>query len=120
MRNCLKKSINKCSEKIDLDITVKFKSSCFFQFFLMKNIDKSQEFKSHVFEDTNFKKFVEELDYYSGLKMDDLEFAVGKMNESYEALINRIVSLKYSFDDPFETNHTLVDRLDSNTIKIFN
>lgn len=55
-----------------------------------------------------------------GHRSDDLEFAVGKMNESYEALINRIVSLKYSFDDPFETNHTLVDRLDSNIIKIFN
>lgn len=108
-------------EKIGTETYVKFKFSCFFQFFLMKNIDKNSAFKSHVFQELNFLNFVEELDYYSGLKIDDielLEFVIEKMEDSYTDIIKAIENLSYSFDNPFETNNTLIERLESSSIEV--
>ncbi|MED0993656.1 metallophosphoesterase [Bacillus nitratireducens] len=107
-------------DKEGIDRKVRFKFSCFFQFFLMKNIDKDQEFKEHVLSEDNYLLFMNELDYYSGLKQDDaklLELVVNRMYSEYEGIIDKIEKLQYNYDNVFETLSTIVDRLSAEDIK---
>ncbi|WJE54850.1 metallophosphoesterase [Bacillus cereus] len=107
-------------DKEGIDRKVRFKFSCFFQFFLMKNIDKDQEFKEYVLSEDNYLLFINELDYYSGLKQDDaklLELVVNRMYSEYEGIIEKIEKLQYNYDNVFETLSTIVDRLSAEDIK---
>jgi predicted MPP superfamily phosphohydrolase len=107
-------------EKSGAERLVRFKFSCFFQFYLMKNLDRNKEFKAYVFSEANYLLFMNELDYYSGLKQDDselLNMVTKRMYDEYTSLIRKISEVQYHFDNPFETLKTIVDRLDSNDIK---
>ncbi|MGE6614239.1 metallophosphoesterase [Peribacillus sp. NPDC076916] len=107
-------------DKSGIERIVRFKFSCFFQFFLMKNIDRDQEFKEYVLSDENYLLFMNELDYYSGLKQDDaklLELVVNRMYTEYEEIIEKIEKLQYNYDNNFETLNTIVDRLSTDDIK---
>lgn len=101
-------------EKEGLDRFVKFKFACFFQFYLMKNIDKDKEFKAHVLSEEHFLHFIDELDYYSGLNIDDvelLELTVDRMFSEYSTFLSKIESIQYTYDNHFETLNTLIDQL---------
>lgn len=101
-------------EKEGLERYIRFKFTCFFQFFLMKNIDKNLDFKQHVLSEDHFLHFVDELDYYSGLQMDDVELlilTVNRMYDEYKSLLSKIEGLQYSYDINFETLSTIVGRL---------
>ncbi|PFM97122.1 STAND family AAA ATPase [Bacillus cereus] len=107
-------------DKEGIERTVRFKFSCFFQFFLMKNIDKDKKFKEYVLSDDNYLLFMNELDYYSGLKQDDdklLELVVNRMYSEYKDIIEKIEQLQYNYDNVFETLSTIVDRLSADDIK---
>lgn len=108
-------------EKEGLERYVRFKFNCFFQFFLMKNIDINKEFKSHVLSEEYYLHFVDELDYYSGLKIDDvelLELTVNRMHDEYYIFLSKVEDMQYSYDNPFETLSTIVDRLSHSDIEI--
>ncbi|WP_282156340.1 metallophosphoesterase [Cytobacillus gottheilii] len=93
---------------------VRFKLTCFFQFFLMKNILNNPDFKEEVLLKENYLHFIDELDYYSGLKMDDtelLELVVERMDDEYSLLMGKIENIQYSYDNQFETLKTIVYRL---------
>lgn len=107
-------------EKEGIERYVKFKFTCFFQFFLMKNIDINSEFKQHVLSEEYFLHFVDELDYYSGLKIDDVELlklTMNRMYEEYGYFLSKIESTKYSYDNNFETLSTIVDRLSQSDLE---
>ncbi len=68
---------------------VTFRYDAFFTFFLSLNIDKNPEFKSEVFSDAKFLSFIDELDYLTGRKRDDIDtlrFAIKKLEEAYEEI----------------------------------
>ncbi|WP_338357318.1 metallophosphoesterase [Yeosuana marina] len=46
---------------------VRFRFSCFFEFFLMKQMEKDSEFKEEVLDENNFLNFSNEIDYFSGI-----------------------------------------------------
>jgi len=101
-------------EKEGINKFIRFKFTCFFQYFLMKNIDINSEFKDHVLSEENFLHFVDELDYYSGLKVDDaelLQLTVDRMFKEYNVLLSKIEETQYTYDNPFETLSTIVDRI---------
>ncbi len=103
-------------EKIDTIKYVRFKFACFFQFYLMKNIDKIPEFKEYILSDDNYLRFVDELDYYSGLKMDDtytLEIILKGMNDAFERVNKNFRGFPFDFDMFFETVHTIVSKIDN-------
>lgn len=107
-------------EKEALNRFVKFKFACFFQFFLMRNMDKDTDFKKHVLSEEHFLHFVDELDYYSGLNIDDaglLELTVDRMYSEYSGFLSKIESTQYTYDNHFETLKTLVDHLDHSDIE---
>ena len=50
---------------------VKFRYSCFFQFFLAKRMIHNDEFKDYVLSEEQYHNFVSEIDYYTGLVRSD-------------------------------------------------
>lgn len=107
-------------EKEGMDRFVKFKFACFFQFFLMKNIDKDKAFKEHVLSEENYLHFVDELDYYSGLNIDDvdlLKLTVDRMFSEYSDFLTKIESIQHTYDNPFETLNTLTKQLTPSDIE---
>lgn len=106
-------------EKQGLNRIVKFKFACFFQFFLMKNIDRDEDFKRHVLSEEHFLHFVNELDYYSGLHIDDaelLKLTVDRMHEEFKPFLSKIESIQYTYDNQFETLNTLIEHLSHSDI----
>ncbi|MFK3939776.1 metallophosphoesterase [Alkalihalobacillus sp. NPDC078783] len=90
---------------------VRFKFTCFFRFFLMKNIDINSEFHDRVMSEEEFLYFIDELDYYSGLKTDAaqlLEKTVSRMHKEYENVLELIEEEQYSYDNIFESLSTIV------------
>ncbi|MGH0973251.1 metallophosphoesterase [Bacillus paranthracis] len=97
---------------------VRFKFSCFFQFYLMKSIDSNQEFKDYILTDRNYLNFIDELDYYTGLKMNQLELVekiVNNMNEDYKDVKKKVTHL--GIDTFFETKHTIVSKLTTEKVE---
>ncbi|MER1987462.1 MAG: metallophosphoesterase [Solibacillus sp.] len=102
---------------------IRFKFGCFFQFYLMKNFDKNPTFKRYVLTDDNYLNFIDELDYYSGLKMDDVEtveLVINRMREAYENLNLQFEKLPKKIDTPFETIHTIVKKIKEEKIEVIN
>lgn len=101
------------------EIFVRFKFNCFFQYFLMKNMDIDPEFKAFVLQEENFLYFTEEIDYYTGLKRDQadiLELLTKRMNGAFDELITKIEEWKYGFDTIFETKRSIASTLDSSFV----
>lgn len=97
----------------NIDSTVKFRFNCFFQYFLMKNLDK-QDFMDHVLNDENYLHFYNELNLYSGLKRNKIELldeVISRMNHYFSDLQKQFEEKHISFDSFFETNTSLSELL---------
>ena len=89
----------------NIESSVKFRFNCFFQYFLMKNLDK-KDFMDHVLEDENYLYFYNELNLYSGLKrnkIDLLDEAISRMNHYFSDLQKQVDEKHISLDSFFET-----------------
>jgi len=77
---------------LEEDNTIRFKYAFFFHFFLALHFEYDASFKSEVFSDENYLNYLEEINYYTGLKGDDvdvlkftqdkLEYVYGDFNKS--------------------------------------
>jgi len=67
------KGILKIDEKSTDQIRIRYRYESFFQYFLSLNIDKDSDFKEKVFSEKYFLGFIDELDFYTGRKRDDIE-----------------------------------------------
>ena len=97
----------------NIESTVKFRFNCFFQYFLMKNLDK-QDFMDHVLKDENYLHFYNELNLYSGLKRNKIELldeVISRMNHYFSDLQKQLEEKHISFDSFFETNTSLSELL---------
>ena len=89
---------------------VTFRYDAFFTFFLSLNIDKDKDFKTEVFSDDKFLSFIDELDYLTGRKRDDIDtltFAMKKLEEAYldiDEFIDKNVD-KYFPNESFILKH---------------
>ena len=64
-----------------------FKFSFFFHYFLAKLMEYDSSFKEFVLKDNNFLSFIDEIDYYTGLKRDDeqmLKFSQDRLIEAFQ------------------------------------
>lgn len=52
---------------------VRFRFSCFFEFFLMKQMEKDPEFKEEVLSEENFLIYNNEIDYFTGIHRGETE-----------------------------------------------
>ncbi|MBE4906948.1 metallophosphoesterase [Bacillus luteolus] len=107
-------------EKDGLERYVKFKFTCFFEFFLMKNIDINKKFKEHVFSEEHYLNFIEEIDYYTGLKRDEAELLQEfqkRMMKEYDKINTAIEKTDLGYDNVFETLKTITEKLDKKLLE---
>lgn len=93
---------------------LRFRFNCFFRFFLMKNMEFNLSFKEHVLHEDNYLYFVDEIDYYTGIKRDeeDILFLTNiRMIEKFESLIQSESNL-LNLDDIFQNNSLVSDLRD--------
>lgn len=85
----LREFIDKGILKMDTEFNVRFRYEAFFQYFLSLNIDKDKDLKNEVFSEGSFLSFIDELDYYTGRKRDDidtLKMVISRLKESFEEM----------------------------------
>lgn len=107
-------------EEYENKIVIKFRFSCFFQYFLMKEMDYDPEFKKYVLKNDNLLKFPNEIDYYTGLKRDQadiLKLLISKMNKEYEEINSIINKMQNTYDDIFSIDKSITSRLNETFIK---
>jgi len=86
------------------DYFIRFKASFMFHYFLAKYMGINSDFKSYVLESSNYLEFMQEIEYYTGLKRDDkeiLEFTQFKLVEAYTDINEQLVNK--NIDAFFET-----------------
>jgi hypothetical protein len=92
------------------DNSIRFRYDAFFKFFLSLNIEKDSAFRTEVFSDEKFLSFIDEIDYHTGRKRDDidtLKFSMGKLQEAYldiDKFINKNVD-NYFPNESFILKH---------------
>lgn len=115
IENGLLIEVNTASNKF-----VKFRFSCFFQYYLMKNIQSNPGFKEYILTNDNCIYFINELDYYSGLLMNDeeiLRVIVAKMTEKYDQIKYKLlVEPGPSYDTFFEVTKSFTEILTTDKI----
>ena len=99
---------------------VRFRFNCFFQYFLMKNMEKS-DFLNFVLNEERYLSFYDEIDYYTGLKRDKIEILkllVERMTNMFAGISDDISKLSEDFDIFFDTKSTISEQLDRGFIEI--
>ncbi|MBE0551059.1 MAG: metallophosphoesterase, partial [Ignavibacterium sp.] len=103
---------------------IRFRFSCFFEYFLMKKMESDSEFLNKILTDYNYLQFSNEIDYYTGIKRNQkqiLELIVNDMEKLYSDLLKTIGNNPESFDAIFSTsNDSIASQLDSNFINDIN
>lgn len=113
---------------------VRFRFSCFFEFFLVKRMENDDKFKEYVLLDTNYLNFINEIDYYTGLNRGDsklLKLITQRLDSEFKELSDLIESKRvekgYKTIDEFFTSKdekgidkpSLVSQLDEKKVMRF-
>lgn len=75
------------------DNQIKFTHSCFFHFFLAKRMEFNPKFKDSVLDTKTFYMYPKEIDYYTGLVLNDevtLKFVFQEFENSFNGLQNML------------------------------
>lgn len=97
---------------------VRFRFQCFFEYFLMKQMDYDDDFKSKILEEDNYLQFKNEIKYFSGIKRDQveiLELLMDRLESEFEPISKELYSNVDSIDDYFQMSESLVDQIDEST-----
>ncbi len=108
------------TENDDTEKYVRFRFACFFQYFLTKKMDFDKGFKEYVLKEQNTLQFINEIDYYTGLKRDQsdiLRLLVNRMTKEYSQLLGIIDEEKDTFDSIFMGESTIIESLDETFTK---
>ena len=79
------------------DNQIKFTHSCFFHFFLAKRMEFNPKFKSSVLNKNTFYMYPKEIDYYTGLSLNDEE-TLKFIFQEFEVSFNGIQDMLNDFD----------------------
>jgi predicted MPP superfamily phosphohydrolase len=85
------------------DNLIRFKSAFFFHYFLALHFDYDSVFKGHVFTDENYLDYTEEINYYSGLKRDNLDVLLFTQEKLHNAF--------GQFNNDIKNNYSKVDNV---------
>ncbi len=83
---------------------LKFRFNCFFQYYLTKQMNFDKQFLDEVLSEEKYLNFIDEIDYYTGLKRDCadiLNLLLERMHNKYLPLVGNIQQLPQTFDQPF-------------------
>lgn len=93
---------------------VRFRFSCFFEYFLYLKMEKNSDFLNEVLNDKNYLKFYNEIVYYTGINRGDDKIIKRVMEDlEYDYIeINNIVFQQVSdIDDFFNVGSSLLQRI---------
>ena len=108
---------------LEEDNTVRFKSAFFFHFFLALHFDYDDTFKQEVFSGENYLNYIEEINYYTGLKGDDseiLSFTQDKLKTVFDELNQTVRDNWDKIDQVLESKKnedTIAFQIDENKAK---
>lgn len=94
---------------------VRFRFTCFFEFFLVKKMEKDPLFKERILSENNFLEFVNEIDYYTGLNRGDtkvLKLIIDRLDKGFNDLDELIK--KTIIDNDYKTYDDFFIQRDSN------
>lgn len=107
---------------------IKFSYSCFFHFFLGQRMVHNLEFREHVLAESEYYKYLPEINYYTGLTRSDkktLELILARFKNVFSEVDEVFVDLDKSWDKHFivtskeeENFKPLVENIDINAIKM--
>lgn len=97
---------------------VKFRFSCFFQFFLAKRMVYDDEFKDFILSEERYYKYVSEIDYYTGLMRSDKKL----LNELHQRFIREFkpyqdILKNINIDTHFNTEKPIIRAVTIDKIK---
>lgn len=101
---------------------IKFSNLCFFNFFLAVRMDNNKEFRDYVLQESEYYKFPNVIDFYTGLRRTDKEL-LELILERFESDFSLTDSILDQIDfDSFFTPHgplnePISNRVELNTIK---
>jgi predicted MPP superfamily phosphohydrolase len=99
---------------------IRFRFTCFFEYFLMKKMDYDPDFKNYVLMEDNYLSFTNEIDYYTGIKRDEseiLSLIIERMNKEYSELNTVFSQNKDNIDIFFKTKESIINDLDDSFIE---
>jgi hypothetical protein len=105
---------------------IRFRFTCFFEFFLVKRMQVDDAFKLYVLKESNFLKFANEIDYFTGLNRGEttiLKLVIDRLDAGFQELNDIIASQGKTVDELFspKTNkgkeqRSLVSQLDESNV----
>ena len=96
---------------------IKFRFNCFFQYFLMKNMEKP-EFYNYIMEDSHYLSFIDEIDYFTGMKqnrVDILNEVISRMEKLFKNLKNEINKVPGGIDSFFNVKSSITEQLENDS-----
>jgi predicted phosphodiesterase len=76
---------------------IRYRFSCFFEFFLMKQMEKDPEFKEEVLNEDNFLKYSNEIEYFTGIHRGEtklLKLLIKRLEDNFSDLEEMINEAK--------------------------
>jgi len=98
----------------ELETFIIFKFSCFYHYYLMKNINRKPDFKKYLLSGENIIYFMEEIEYYTGINMEDsevFESVINKMKEKFKNVAQEYAT-NNKLDFYYETNKNFIDYIE--------
>ena len=96
------------------EIHISFKFNCFFQYFLMKNME-NKDFYDFVLDEEHYLSFYDEIDYFTAIKRDQvilLKTLINRMTNLYSIVKEEINKISDSYDYFFDTSESIAEQLD--------
>ncbi|MCQ6959905.1 metallophosphoesterase [Mucilaginibacter aquariorum] len=94
-----------CGIFVKDDNFIRFRFTCFLEYFLVKKMGYDSKFKEEVLDENNYLKYINEIDYFTGLNRDDadiLKLIVNRSNIAFKETKEKIQALGHSLDDFFK------------------
>lgn len=101
---------------VEEDSVIRFRFTCFFEYFLVKRMETSPEFKKEVLSEENYLKYCNEINYYTGLhrgEKDILKSIVDRLDFDYITVNDIVFSKVKSIDDFFHIDKSIVEQVKS-------
>lgn len=102
-------------------IGVRFKSGFFFSYFLAKYMTYDSNFKDFVFSQNNYLKYINEIDFFTGLNREDIktfDFIINELESAFSTINQNIRDNYDKVDLVLETEETVSSKIDLAKAKI--
>lgn len=101
-------------ENINEDRYVVFRFECFYRYFIAKHMTFNKTFREFAFEEDNYLKFQDEIDYLTGINNDEVDILTmltDRMDKYYSEFHEIIYNGGNTLDSYFAVSDSIVDSL---------